>query len=190
MVVRRAAFIGIGANIGARRQNIARAVQEIGAMSGVELLALSSLFQNRPVGFESRHLFLNGVLAVSLSDQISPMKLMSGLLEIERRLGRDRGAGMDRTIDLDLLHVEGIRIHELGPPALTLPHPRIGDRPFVLIPWAEIAPQVVPAGLGRSIIQMLKQMLKAHPDAQEGLERESRPVLYKRHPLIQISKAH
>jgi 2-amino-4-hydroxy-6-hydroxymethyldihydropteridine diphosphokinase len=159
-----------------------QAVEEIGRTHGVALVALSSLFETEPVGFESRNLFLNGVLAVEVSDEIPPSQLMDRLLDIEQGLGRDRSAGMDRTIDLDLLFMEGISLDEPGPPQLTLPHPHIAERAFVLAPWAEIAPEIAPfPDLGN-----IAELLKKHPDTQGGLERRTHPVLYRSHPKIAL----
>ncbi len=159
-----------------------KAVEGIGSIRGVELVALSSLFETEPVGFDSRNLFLNGVLAVEISDEIPPSRLMVRLLDIEQGLGRDRAAGMDRTIDLDLLFIEGISLDEPGPPQLTLPHPHIAERVFVLAPWAEIAPGIIPfPGLGS-----VAELLKGHPDTQGRLERRTRPVLYRSHPEIDL----
>jgi 2-amino-4-hydroxy-6-hydroxymethyldihydropteridine diphosphokinase len=138
------AYVGLGANLGDRRATIEQAVGLL-REAGVEVLAVSSLRETDPVGFEDQPQFLNGAIAVETT--LTARELLDLLLETERRLGRTRAGPRfgPRTIDLDLL-VYGDA--ELDEPGLTVPHPRLHERRFVLEPLAEIAPGLVVPGLG------------------------------------------
>jgi 2-amino-4-hydroxy-6-hydroxymethyldihydropteridine diphosphokinase len=110
------------------------------------VVAVSTLRETDPVGYEEQPRFLNG--ATELDTELSPRELLGRLLEIERRLGRVRGQGPrfgPRTIDLDLLLVAGVVLDE---PGLTLPHPRLQERRFVLEPLAELDPALEIPGHG------------------------------------------
>jgi 2-amino-4-hydroxy-6-hydroxymethyldihydropteridine diphosphokinase len=139
------AYVGLGANLGDRRATIDRALELLRAAPGVDVLAVSSLRETDPVGFEDQPRFLNG--AVALETTLTARELLDLLLEIERRLGRTRGGPRfgPRTIDLDLL-VYGDA--ELDEPGLTVPHPRLHERRFALEPLAELAPALVVPGRG------------------------------------------
>jgi 2-amino-4-hydroxy-6-hydroxymethyldihydropteridine diphosphokinase len=138
------AYVGLGANLGDRRATIEQAV-ELLREAGVEVLAVSSLRETDPVGFEDQPRFLNGAVAVETI--LTARELLDLLLETERRLGRTRAGPRfgPRTIDLDLL-VYGDA--ELDEPGLTVPHPRLHERRFALEPLAEIAPGLVIPGRG------------------------------------------
>jgi 2-amino-4-hydroxy-6-hydroxymethyldihydropteridine diphosphokinase len=130
--------VGLGSNLGDQLELIAAAVELRWAPRRIEVVAVSTLRETDPVGYEDQPRFLNG--AAELDTELSPRELLGRLLEIERRLGRVRGQGQrfgPRTIDLDLLLVDGVILDE---PGLTLPHPRLFERAFVLAPLAEIAP--------------------------------------------------
>jgi len=139
------AYVGLGANLGERRETIERAVELLAAAAGVDVLAVSSLRETDPVGFEDQPPFLNGAAAVAT--ELSPRELLDVLLGIERHLGRTREGPRfgPRVIDLDLL-VYGDA--ELDEPGLTVPHPRVHERRFALEPLAELAPGLVVPGRG------------------------------------------
>ena len=139
------AYVGLGANLDDRRATIDQAVELLAAAEGVELLAVSSLRETDPVGFEDQPRFLNGAAAVETS--LTPGELLAVLLGIERRLGRTREGPRfgPRVIDLDLL-VHGDSV--LDEPGLTVPHPRLHERRFALEPLAELAPGLVVPGRG------------------------------------------
>jgi 2-amino-4-hydroxy-6-hydroxymethyldihydropteridine diphosphokinase len=140
------AYVGIGTNLGRRRATIAAALEQLRAEDGIELVAVSSLRETEPVGYEDQPRFLNGAAAVET--ELSPRELLDRLLEIERRLGRVRGEGPrfgPRTIDLDLLLYGDETVDE---PGLTVPHPRLGQRRFVLEPLAELDPGLEVPGQG------------------------------------------
>lgn len=140
------AYVGLGSNLDGPAAQIRNALQAIGRISGVRLLAVSSLYRSPPMGPPEQPEYCNAVCMVECG--IAPASLMSQLLEIERQAGRVRGGEHwgPRRIDLDLLHVEGVSSATAG---LRLPHPGIARRNFVLAPLAEIAPQLEIPGVGR-----------------------------------------
>lgn len=139
------AYIGLGSNLDDPAQQIASAMNAITALSGVRVQQLSSLYRTPPMGPADQPDYCNAVCVADIT--IEPNDLMRSLLAIEREAGRVRGVlhWGPRRIDLDLLHVDGV---ELDTPGLKLPHPGIGKRNFVVVPLAEIAPQLVIPGLG------------------------------------------
>jgi len=140
------AFVGLGSNLGDPEELIASALELLAAEEGIEVLAVSSLRETDPVGFEDQPRFLNG--AAELATELAPRELLERLLAIERRLGRIRGEGPrfgPRTIDLDLLLYGEETVQE---PGLTLPHPRLHERRFVLEPLAELDPALEVPGRG------------------------------------------
>lgn len=139
------AYIGLGANLGDRRGTIERALELLAAAPGVEMLAVSTLRETDPVGFENQPKFLNGAAAVETA--LPAGELLGVLLRIERELGRTREGPRfgPRTIDLDLLLYGDA---ELDEPGLTVPHPRLHERRFALEPLVELAPGVVVPGRG------------------------------------------
>jgi 2-amino-4-hydroxy-6-hydroxymethyldihydropteridine diphosphokinase len=132
------AYIAFGSNVGDRAQALSSASDRLGRLGRV--VARSSVYETEPVGYRDQPAFLNAVLAVDT--QLEPLPLLHALLAIERELGRDRSHGLanrPRTVDLDLLLMgDSVVTQE----ELTLPHPALADRRFVLAPLAEIAPQL------------------------------------------------
>jgi 2-amino-4-hydroxy-6-hydroxymethyldihydropteridine diphosphokinase len=138
--------VGVGANVGRPRQTIAAALALLEQESDLDLVAVSTLRETDPVGYEEQPRFLNGV--VELATELSPRELLERLLAIETRLGRVRGEGPrfgPRTIDLDLLLYDEQTVDE---PGLKLPHPRMHERRFVLEPLAELDPALDVPGRG------------------------------------------
>jgi 2-amino-4-hydroxy-6-hydroxymethyldihydropteridine diphosphokinase len=139
-------YVGVGANLGTPRETIAAALALLDQESDIELVAVSTLRETDPVGYEDQPRFVNGV--VQLGTELSPRELLARLLAIETRLGRVRGQGPrfgPRTIDLDLLLYGDETVDE---PGLTVPHPRLHERRFVLEPLAELDPDVEVPGRG------------------------------------------
>ena len=139
------AYVGLGANLGDRARTIRAALERLGRVPGVEVVAVSSLRETDPVGLEAQPRFLNG--AVALETELPPRALLDALLAVERELGRTR-EGLrfgPRTIDLDLLLYEDRVVDE---PGLTVPHPRLHERRFALEPLAELDPGLVVPGQG------------------------------------------
>jgi 2-amino-4-hydroxy-6-hydroxymethyldihydropteridine diphosphokinase len=131
------AYIGLGANLGEREATIRAAVDALTAVEGIEVVAVSRLRETEPVGVGEQPPFLNG--AAALETALSAHQLLDCLLETEQRFGRVRIAGEHgpRTLDLDLLLFGDETIDE---PGLTIPHPRLHERRFVLEPLVELAP--------------------------------------------------
>jgi 2-amino-4-hydroxy-6-hydroxymethyldihydropteridine diphosphokinase len=139
------AYVGLGANLGDREGTLRAAVDALGAEDGIEVVAVSALRETEPVGVGEQPLFLNGVVA--LDTTLTAGELLDLLLAVEQRFGRVRVAGEHgpRTLDLDLLlYGDG----EIDQPGLSVPHPRLHERRFVLEPLAELAPGLVVPGRG------------------------------------------
>jgi len=140
------AFVGIGSNLGEPERQIAAALEQLAAEDGIDVVAVSTLRETEPVGYLDQPNFVNG--AAKLETELAPSELLERLLAIEGRLGRVRGEGPrfgPRTIDLDLLLYGDESIAE---PGLTVPHPRMWERRFVLEPLAELAPALEIPGIG------------------------------------------
>lgn len=140
------AFVALGANLGDRERTIRAALAELDAAPGVRVTGVSSLRETEPVGYLDQPPFLNG--AAELETSLEPRALLELLLALERRFGREREGVPPqgpRTLDLDLLLVESAEIDE---PGLTIPHPRLHERAFVLEPLAELDPSLEVPGKG------------------------------------------
>jgi 2-amino-4-hydroxy-6-hydroxymethyldihydropteridine diphosphokinase len=137
--------VGLGANLGDRERALRAAVGALAAEHGVELVAVSTLRDTEPFGVDEQPRFLNGVVALDTS--LPARELLDLLLALEQRFGRVRVPGEHgpRTLDLDLLLYGGEEIDE---PGLTVPHPRLHERRFVLEPLGELAPGLVVPGRG------------------------------------------
>ena len=132
------AWIGIGSNMGDRLEYVRRALGLMDALPDTEFVAASSVFDTVPVGVTDQPRFLNAV--AELSTDIGPVELMRELLAIEASCGRVRTSVCDpRTLDLDLLLYDDV---EIETEELTLPHPRARGRAFVMVPLAELAPDL------------------------------------------------
>ena len=139
------ALIAIGSNLGDRSATIERSLSALDALPGITLSRISTVIETDPVGPPGQRPYLNA--AAALETSLSPHELFECMLGVEHWLGRDRSREQrwgPRTIDLDLL-THGSTV--LNTPALTIPHPRLHERDFVLRPLAEIAPDVVIPGL-------------------------------------------
>ncbi len=139
------AYVGLGANLGDRERTLREAVDALAAEDGIEVLAVSTLRDTDPVGVGDQPRYLNG--AAELETTLTARELLAALLALEQRFGRLRVPGEHgpRTLDLDLLLYGS---EELDEPGLTVPHPRLHERAFVLEPLAELAPGLVVPGRG------------------------------------------
>jgi len=149
------AFVALGANLDQPAAHIERAAGELDRLPGTRLARVSTLYRSRPIGYAAQPDFINAVAA--LRTRLAPRELLGMLLRIELRHGRRRAfKNAPRTLDLDLLLYDDLRLDE---PGITLPHPRMSERAFVLVPLLEIAPDIgIPGhGLARDCL--------AHVDA-------------------------
>ena len=154
------AYIGVGANLGDPAESVRRAMTAVSSIPQTHLLSASSLYRTAPVGFLEQPDFVNAV--VQVRTQMPAEQLLDQLLMIEMQFGRKRSVrNAPRTLDLDLLLYGEERVDS---EQLTLPHPRMAQRAFVLVPLAEIAPGIDVGGLGTAA-QLLEQV------SAEGVER-------------------
>jgi 2-amino-4-hydroxy-6-hydroxymethyldihydropteridine diphosphokinase len=162
----RTAYIGMGGNLaswaGGPEATLTAAALRLESLGRV--VGRSSLYSTAPVGFAAQPRFVNAV--VELETELEPRKLLEGLLVIEREFGRDRAAGFangPRTLDLDLLLFGDL---EISQPGLEIPHPRLAERAFVLVPLNEIAAGVIVPDSGKTVGQLMdSQVSKARPGA-------------------------
>ena len=148
------AYVGLGSNLGDRAGYLLLAVRGM-LDAGLDVIRLSSIYETEPVEYENQPAFLNLVAELRGSTLPSPEQMMARLLRIEYALGRTRDIRMGpRTIDLDLLI---FRDQQLETEFLTLPHPRMALRRFVLVPLNELVPGLVHPVLGKSISELLAQ---------------------------------
>ena len=138
------AYVALGSNLGDPRQQVLDAIAALAGLPETRLLRRSALYRTPPWGVLQQPPFVNAV--VELDTGLSPRALLQALLSIEQQAGRVRAErNGPRTLDLDVLHVDGVR---LDSPELTLPHPRMADRAFVLLPLNDVAPGLTLPGLG------------------------------------------
>jgi 2-amino-4-hydroxy-6-hydroxymethyldihydropteridine diphosphokinase len=156
------AFVALGSNMESPREQVLTAFRELNELADTRVVARSSLYRTAPVGYLDQPDFINAVAKIETS--LSPLDLLNALLKIERAHGRSRDfKNAPRTLDLDLLLYGDCAMAE---PGLTLPHPRMHERAFVLVPLNDIAPQMLIPGRGT-----VAQLLATLPDA--GLQKIS-----------------
>jgi 2-amino-4-hydroxy-6-hydroxymethyldihydropteridine diphosphokinase len=165
----RIAYIGMGANlpsaVGTPEMTLSAAVERLGKLGRVA--ARSSLYSTEPVGFADQPRFVNAVIA--LETELEPRALLDALMGIEHAFGRDRSAGIangPRTLDLDILLIEGLLLNE---PGLEVPHPRLAQRAFVLVPLNEIAAGARDPRSGATMAQWLRRLFPSLSDADDAV---------------------
>ncbi len=132
------AFIALGSNLKNPQAQVESALQEIANTPNIKLIKASSLFKTTPVGYDNQPDFINAV--AEIETLLSPLDLLHTLLDIENQHGRERPfPNAPRVLDLDVLLYDNVAINTLE---LTLPHPRMHTRGFVMLPLAEIAPKI------------------------------------------------
>lgn len=146
-------FIGIGSNLGNRREHYQTALERIEALPNTHIAKCSSLYESEPIG-DAKNWYLNG--AIELETDFDPQKLLSRLQKIEQTMGRKKTAQTkkwaSRKIDLDILLFDNYVVDD---ERLKIPHPEMHQRRFVLLPLSELAPQFTHPHLGSTISQLL-----------------------------------
>ena len=150
-------YIGLGSNLGDREANLRMALNSLAEISGTRLEAISRVYESAAVGPGDQGPYLNAAVAISC-DQ-TPDALLAALLAIELRAGRDRGQDVKRwaarTLDLDLLFYGDACIEE---PGLSVPHPRVHERRFVLEPLCDLAPDYIHPREGVTIAELARKL--------------------------------
>ncbi len=164
------AFVGMGSNLGDGKTLLQGAWQALGNVDGIVLDGLSSPYITEPVDMTSQHWFTNAVGRLQVL--LSPMELLEVLLAVEASFGRTRNEKVfgyqDRSLDLDLLYYGDVFIDR---PELILPHPRIGDRLFVLVPFVELEPDFR-IGPGNETISSMELRLRERLAPTNGKNQE------------------
>lgn len=148
------AYLALGTNIGNRRRNMITAAALLAERVG-DVLALSGFYETEPWGFQSENTFLNAALRLETS--LSPLELLKATQQIEVEMGRTQksnGTYHDRIIDIDILLYDDLILQT---PELTLPHPLMQDRRFVMEPLLEIAPNVVHPVFKKTIVSLIRE---------------------------------
>lgn len=146
------ALIALGSNVGARDAHLCFAIERLSTLGRVE--QVSSFHETDPVGYLDQGKFLNAALV--LDTAMPPESLLRALIRIEAERGRQRSVlNGPRTLDLDLLMYDDL---EMASADLTLPHPRLHERLFVLAPLAEVAPEAVHPRLKKTIRELLEDL--------------------------------
>lgn len=157
------AFVGLGSNLGEREALIRQAVEALAALPETCMVKVSSLYDTEPAGEVEQPNFLNA--ACQIDTALTARQLLWNLLLIERRLGRVRQQRWGpRTIDLDLLLYGNLVVDE---PDLTVPHPELLRRSFVLVPLVELDPLLVHPITGQTLLAHLSE-LKTRPPVKRG----------------------
>ena len=144
--MKHSALIGLGSNLHDPVKQVLRAMQAIGKLPGIQLVVRSGLYSSAPVGFLEQPDFVNAV--VKIETTLQPLALLAALLALEQENGRTREfQNSPRTLDLDVLLYDDLQHHEHG---LTIPHPQMHKRAFVLQPLLEVTPDCVIPGIGNA----------------------------------------
>ena len=148
------AYLALGTNIGNKRRNMITAAALLAERVG-DVLALSGFYETEPWGFQSENTFLNA--ALQLETSLSPLELLKATQQIEVEMGRTQksnGTYHDRIIDIDILLYDDLILQT---PELTLPHPLMQDRRFVMEPLLEIAPSVVHPVFKKTVVSLMRE---------------------------------
>jgi 2-amino-4-hydroxy-6-hydroxymethyldihydropteridine diphosphokinase len=166
-------FVGLGSNLADPQAQVLRAMRALAKLPQVRVVQCSSLYRSAPVGYLDQPDFINAV--VQLQSTLPPRAMLDALLQLEQECGRTRDfINAPRTLDLDVLLYDDLRHHE---PGLTIPHPQMHLRAFVLQPLLEIAPNCLIPGIGtvaeaarQSEAQQVERLPYAPTGGFKGLE--------------------
>lgn len=146
-------YLGLGANLGDREANLMEAVRRLRSL-GVKVEVCSSLYETEPIGYTDQSPFLNA--ACRAKTDLSPEQLLAAIKDIEREMGRVPSfLNAPRFIDIDILLYGDLVTNT---PDLTIPHPRLAERAFVLVPLVEIAPELIHPVLEKTVAELLKEV--------------------------------
>ena len=155
--MKKTVYLSLGSNLGEREENLRNAIERLREVG--EVAAVSSFYETEPVEFTAQPWFLN--LAVELRTELMPKQLLAAVLRIEREMGRKRLQPKGpRLIDIDILLFGNAAVKSTG---LTIPHPAMQERKFVLAPLAEIAPEVRHPVLKTTVKEMLQELPTGSP---------------------------
>jgi 2-amino-4-hydroxy-6-hydroxymethyldihydropteridine diphosphokinase len=153
ILIMESAYLGIGSNLGERESNLRNSVEKLGEYAG-KIVKVSSVYETDPWGFSSDDKFLN--MVIELETSLKPSGLLGRLLMIESMMGRLREGKQysSRIIDIDILFYGDLGCYTK---ALEIPHPKLHERKFVLVPLAEIAPNLVHPVFKKSVSELLRE---------------------------------
>jgi 2-amino-4-hydroxy-6-hydroxymethyldihydropteridine diphosphokinase len=147
------AYIGIGSNMGDKLKNCRQAIEGLASGGAIRLVRCSPFYRTEPMGRKDQDWFVNGVILVETC--LGPRELLACLLSLEEKMGRIRGERWGpRIIDLDILFYGQEILEEQG---LQIPHPRLHERRFVLMPLQDIAPELKHPALRKTVSQILSE---------------------------------
>ncbi len=172
------AWIGLGSNLGNGKEVLQRSWERLGELPGISLDSLSRPWRTAPLNMNSKNWFTNAVGKVKV--ELTPEELLHAMLVIESDFGRNRDEEpegyKDRTLDLDLLYFGEKAQVEKENPFLRLPHPRIPERLFVLLPLQEIDPQLFDVRTGEKIVSMIRKLQETPKGEMQQLKAEKWPT--------------
>lgn len=147
-------YAGLGSNLGNKKENIQKALSLLNEIEGISVMRVSSFYETEPVGYEDQDWFINAVAQIETS--FSPQKVLKIFKEVEQKLGREESIRWGpRKIDIDILFYDQL-VYKSND--LEIPHPKLHERAFVLIPLAEINGELIHPIYNKSISDLLSEL--------------------------------